>query len=125
MKKIIMICLMTVIGFGVSNAMAQKKQVDLKTTVLQTEVDCENCAKKIRENVSFEKGVKGLEISVEDKTVALKYDAAKTSEEKLKTSIEKLGYPVAGVVEPGCENCGHDHGHEHNHGHDHGHNHAH
>ena len=42
MKKIIMICLMAVIGFGVSGAMAQKKQVDLKTTVFQTDVDCEN-----------------------------------------------------------------------------------
>ena len=47
MKKIIMICLMAVIGFGVSNAMAQKKQVELKTTVFQTDVDCENCAKKV------------------------------------------------------------------------------
>ena len=57
MKKIIMICLMAVIGFGVSDAMAQKKQVELKTTVFQTDVDCENCAKKVDNSIPYQKGV--------------------------------------------------------------------
>ena len=84
------------------------------------EIDCENCAKKITENVSFEKGVKDLKVSVADQTVALKYDAAKTSEAVLKASIEELGYAVNGVLAPGQKA---EHHHDHEHGHDHSHHH--
>ena len=67
------------------------------------------------------KGVKDLKVSLEHQTVYIKFDAAKTSEATLKAAIEKLGYPVAVVVAPGHENCGHDHGHDHGHGHNHAH----
>ena len=102
---------------------AKKSKAEIKEVTFVVDFDCENCAKKIRENVSFEKGVKDLKVTVADKTVALKYDAAKTSEEKLKTSIEKLGYPVQGVAAPGYQaEHNHDHGHDHGH-HNHNHNH--
>ena len=48
--------------------------------------------KKVRENISFEKGVKSLEINLEKKTVTISYDPAKTNEATLKKAIEKLGY---------------------------------
>mgnify|MGYP003468201670 CR=1 FL=1 len=70
------------------------------------------------DNLSRAKGVKDLNVSLEKQTVEIKYDSAKTSEEVLKTTIEKLGYPVSGKLEPG-----HEHHHGHDHGHDHGHNH--
>ena len=82
------------------NKPAKKSKGEIKEVTFVVDFDCENCAKKIRENVSFEKGVKDLKVTLENKTVALKYDAAKTSEETLKTSIEKLGYPVKGVAAP-------------------------
>lgn len=109
------------------NKPAKKKKGEIKEVTFVVEIDCENCAKKITENVSFEKGVKDLKVSVADMTVALKYDAAKTNETVLKASIEELGYPVYGVLEPGQKaehhhDHGHDHGHNH-HGHDHGHHH--
>lgn len=108
------------------NKPAKKKKGEIKEVTFVVEIDCENCAKKITENVSFEKGVKDLKVSVADMTVALKYDAAKTNETVLKASIEELGYPVHGVLEPGQKaehhhDHGHDHGHDH-HGHDHHHN---
>ena len=71
--------------------------------------------KKVQENIAFEKGVKDLKVSLDDQTVALKYDAAKTSEATLKAAIEKLGYPVSGVLEPGQEHHHHHHGHDHQH----------
>ena len=74
--------------------------------------------------VTFEKGVKDLKVTLEDKTVALKYDAAKTTETALKTSIEKLGYPVKGVLAPG-QKAEHNHEHHDHDGHDHGHHHHH
>lgn len=116
-------------AFSVSLSAGPKKKGEVKEVTFSVHLHCENCVNKVQENVAFEKGVKDLKISLEDQTVFVKYDAAKTSEQTLKAAIEKLGYPVAGVVEPGCENSGHDHGHDHghNHGHDHnhGHNHAH
>ncbi len=75
---------------------AKKKKGEVKEVTFNVHLHCENCVKKVQENIAFEKGVKGLEVSLENQTVAIKYDAAKTSEETLKKAIEKLGYPVGG-----------------------------
>ena len=129
MKRTLIIIMTAMMAFSVSLSAGPKKKGEVKEVTFSVHLHCENCVNKVQENIAFEKGVKDLKISLEDQTVFVKYDAAKTSEQTLKAAIEKLGYPVAGVVEPGCENCGHDHGHDHghNHGHDHnhGHNHAH
>ena len=90
MKKIIMFCLMAVIGFGVSDAMAQKKQVDLKTTVFQTDVDCENCAKKVDNSMPYQKGVKEVKVDVSNQTVTVTYDTAKTNDETLVKAFKKV-----------------------------------
>ena len=55
---------------------------------------CEKCVKKINDNVSFEKGVKDLSVSLDKKTVTVTYDPARTDVARLKAAIEKLGYKV-------------------------------
>ena len=130
MKKtliIIMAALMAMPVIAMADNKPAKKKGEIKEVTFVVEIDCENCAKKITENVSFEKGVKDLKVSVEDMTVALKYDSAKTTEDALKASIEELGYPVHGTLASGekAEHHHHDHDHGHDHGHDHNHNHAH
>ena len=94
---------------------SKKKKGEVKEVTFLVHLHCENCVKKVQENIAFEKGVKDLKVSLEDQTVAIKYDAAKTSEETLKAAIEKLGYPVNGKLEPGQkeEHHHHDHGHQH------------
>ena len=94
---------------------SKKKKGEVKEVTFLVHLHCENCVKKVQENIAFEKGVKDLKVSLEDQTVALKYDAAKTSEATLKAAIEKLGYPVNGILEPGHEapHHHHDHGHQH------------
>ena len=69
-------------------------------------IHCKNCYKKLQENLSYEKGVKGLHICMEDQIVYFKYDASKTNEETLKNAIIKLGVPVKGKSQAG---------HQHNH----------
>ena len=124
MKKTIILIMAALMAMPMvsmaDNKPSKKKKGEIKEVTFVVEFDCENCAKKIRENVSFEKGVKDLKVTLEDRTVALKYDAAKTSEETLKASIEELGYPVNGVLAPGQKS---EHHHGHDHGHDHGHHH--
>lgn len=94
---------------------SKKKKGEVKEVTFLVHLHCENCVKKVQENIAFEKGVKDLKVSLDDQTVALKYDAAKTSETTLKAAIEKLGYPVSGVLEPGQEHHHHHHGHDHQH----------
>lgn len=63
-----------------------------ETVVFDTKMSCNNCVKKIKENISFEKGVKGLEVSLEKQKITVTYDPAKTNPEKLAAAIKKLGY---------------------------------
>ena len=91
MKKIIMLCLMAVIGFGVSDAMAQKKSdAALKTTVFMTDVDCETCAKKIDNSIPFQKGVKEVKVDVPPRKVTVTFDTTKTNEEALIKAFKKI-----------------------------------
>ena len=77
-----------------------KKVKEVKVVTFSVNLHCANCVKKVQENISFEKGVKGLDVCQGHQTVTVKYDPAKTSEETLKAAIEKLGYEVKGVVAP-------------------------
>ena len=65
------------------------------TVAFLVSMTCENCQKRIEENISFEKGVTDLEVNLPQKTVCIEYKTDKTSPEKLKEAISKLGYTVA------------------------------
>ena len=90
MKKIIMLCLMAVIGFGLTDAVAQKKSADMKTTVFQTDVDCDQCAKKIDNSIPYQKGVKEVKVDVSTQTVTVTYDTSKTNDETLLKAFKKV-----------------------------------
>ena len=90
MKKIIMLCLLAVLGFGVANAVAQKKGGNVKTTVFVTDIDCEGCAKKVTNSIPFVKGVKEVKVDVPTKTVTVTYDATKSSDEELVKAFAKI-----------------------------------
>ena len=72
-----------------------KKKAEIKEVTFKVHLHCANCVKKVRENLSFEKGVKDLKVSLADQTIAIRYDASKTSEQVLKAAIQKLGIPVS------------------------------
>lgn len=90
---------------------AKKKKGEIKEVVFSVNLHCENCVKKVQENIAFERGVKDLHVCLADQIVAIKYDSAKTSEATLKAAIEKLGYAVNGTVESGHESEHHHHAH--------------
>ncbi len=72
------------------------KKADKKKTVAEvtfvTTVECRNCVKKVEANLPFEQGVKDIKINLDDRTVSIKYDAAKTDPAKLASAIRKLGF---------------------------------
>ena len=104
MKKIIAFCFAAIAALSFASAdaavsqevsvSAAKPKKEYKTVVYNVHLHCENCVKKVNENISFEKGVKALDVSLENQTVKITYDPGKTDEAKLKAAIEKLGYEV-------------------------------
>jgi copper chaperone CopZ len=119
MKNTLIIILVALMAFTTTTAVASdiqvsveqikkqpKKKAEIKEVTFKVHLHCENCVKKVRENISFEKGVKDLHICMEDQIVAVKYDASKTNEETLKNAIVKLGVEVKGVSHEGHH---HDH----------------
>ena len=70
------------------------KKAATKTVTFNVSMHCKNCVKKINDNVAFEKGVKDLSVSLDQKTVTVTYDPARTDVAKLKAALEKLWYKV-------------------------------
>lgn len=131
MKKILILLLALTMGVGVSSAQ-EKKQKKSETVTFQTDLDCENCAKKILNVIPFKKGVKDCVVDVATKTVEVTFDPRKTDAAKLEAELKKID---VNVVKPSeCnDTCagacvgehtkndaccdGHDHSHNHNHVH--------
>ena len=90
MKKIILLCLVAIMGVGVCSAFAQKKPAETKTTVFLTDIDCEGCAKKITNSIPYQKGVKDVKVDVPTKEVTVTYDAAKTNDAALLKAFQKV-----------------------------------
>ena len=71
-----------------------------KTVTFEVNMHCKNCVEKLSDKLSFSKGVEDLKISLDEKTVIITYNPAKTDEAALKQAIEKCGY-TAEKVETG------------------------
>lgn len=91
--KILLACFFT---FGSISLFAQKTETKStkEIVVFSVGLHCQDCVNKIKKNISFEKGVKDLNVSLKDKTVTITFDNSKTNKETLKKAIEKLGYEV-------------------------------
>jgi len=91
MKKILFVCLAAAMGLGIGSAAAKDaKKASTVTTVFKTDIDCEHCAKRIMDNMPFEKGVKDVQVDVPSKLVTVVYDASKNSAEGLVKGFSKI-----------------------------------
>ena len=91
MKKILFVCLMAALGLGTGSAAAKDaKKASTVTTVFKTDIDCEHCAKRIMDNIPFEKGVKDVKVDVPSKEVTVVYDASKNDAEGLVKGFAKI-----------------------------------
>ena len=73
----------------------------IKEVVFTTEpeIECQNCVKKIKDNLRFEKGVKAINPDLSTKLVTIQYDSEKTDVENLIKAFAKIKYKAT-VVEP-------------------------
>lgn len=90
MKKVILFALIT---FSVATYAANKNSND-STVCYHVSMDCVGCKIKIEKNIAFEKGVKAMDINLEDKIVKIKFNPAKNNSLAIKRAIEALKYDV-------------------------------
>ncbi|MGN0196014.1 MAG: heavy-metal-associated domain-containing protein [Candidatus Cryptobacteroides sp.] len=113
MTRIIICCIAMMLAFSSARAESQpcvqasvaapKPKKELKTVNYRIKMHCKECVLKINENIAFEKGVKGLDVSLEKQTVKITYDPSKTDESRLKAALARIGYKVIGNAEDGDE----------------------
>ena len=73
---------------------------DIRTAVFKvSQMHCENCERKVKDNIKFEKGVIEFSTDFKRKTVSITYDADKTYVEKLKAGFKKFNYEAEFVKE--------------------------
>lgn len=93
MKKMILCCLVAVLGCGVFavEAKTPQKKGEIVTTVFTIDIDCERCAARIMNNVPvIGKGIKDIQVDVPSKEATVTYDSAKTSPEELIKGFGKI-----------------------------------
>lgn len=79
-------------------ARIEKKAKKTVTVTYKVNIHCKNCVNKLTDKLSFLKGVEDLKISLDDKTVTITYNPAKTDEAAFVQVIEKSGYSAEKLV---------------------------
>ena len=64
---------------------------DIRVVVFKvSQMHCEKCEKKVKDNMRFEKGLKDISTEVKTKMVTITYDAEKTNVKKLQAGFNKI-----------------------------------
>lgn len=89
----------TIMTLAVAIMAVAAQAKDIKTVVFTTtpQMHCAGCEKKIKGNLRYEKGVKRIDTNVEQQKVTVKYDADKTSVDKLQKAFGKFGFKARQV----------------------------
>jgi len=69
-------------------------KAERQTVIFDVDIHCQNCINKIEKNIAFEPGVKDLECDLEQKTVTITFDPAKTSVDQLLEAFAKIRKPA-------------------------------
>lgn len=91
MKKLFLLIFVLVMGLSVS------AQQSVQKTVIQTNGVCEQCKKKMMENVPTWKGVQQCSYDVTTAKLTIVYDANKTNLDQLRKQVSLLGYDADNV----------------------------
>ena len=73
---------------------------DIRVVVFKvSQMLCEKCEKKVKDNMRFEKGLKDIATEVKTKLVTITYDAEKTNVKNLQAGFNKFNYEAEFVKE--------------------------
>jgi Cu+-exporting ATPase len=73
-----------------------------KVEIVEATIDigglhCNNCVASVEKGLKALDGIEKVEVTLEDSTAVVKYNASAVDIEKIKKSIEKRGYSIKGV----------------------------
>lgn len=63
-----------------------------RTVVFASSIECKNCCQKVTENVGFEKGVLDLKTDLDNQTITVVFNEAKTDTAAIASAVRKLGF---------------------------------
>jgi len=92
MRKTGILLLMVLLTAGLYATDGKFAEIEIKTSS-----QCDMCKERIEEALAFEKGVKAAELDLESKIVTVTYKTNKTSPEKIRKAISKVGYDADDV----------------------------
>ena len=73
-------------------AFSQEPLKEKLSITFSSNMTCEGCKETITRNLSFEKGVTGLKVDLENNLITIEYKNRRTDPMKLRKAIEKIGY---------------------------------
>ncbi len=84
MKKLSLSLFIALLAFSVQ---AQVKTVEIKTSAI-----CEMCKERLEKDLTFEKGVKSVNLDLDTKVLNIAYQEGKTNPDILRKRVTKVGY---------------------------------
>lgn len=85
------------LGFSVISSHAQNNDRKPVTTVYSVNIDCQNCVDKITKELAFTRGVRDLQFSIENQTVAVIYRPDRLSKDVIEKKLKDLGYEASEI----------------------------
>lgn len=95
MKKLISILTILLTFSTLTFATEPPKTAEIK---VKTSAKCGMCKKRIERDLGVSKGIVNSNLNLDDKVVTITYNTKKTSPEKIKEVISKIGYDADEVV---------------------------
>ncbi|GGD57249.1 hypothetical protein GCM10011514_21630 [Emticicia aquatilis] len=95
MKKAISILTILLTISILTFAIEPPKTAEVK---IKTSAKCGMCKKRIERDLGVSKGIVNSNLNLDDKVVTITYNTKKTSPEKIKEVISKIGYDADEVV---------------------------
>ncbi|OOG76841.1 heavy-metal-associated domain-containing protein [Algoriphagus sp. A40] len=86
MKKLILSLIVLAIAFT-ANAQSNVKTIGIKTSAI-----CEMCKENLEKDLTFEKGVKSVNLDLETKVLNIAYIDGKTNPDLLRKRVTMVGY---------------------------------
>lgn len=105
MKKVLSAILLALVVITVGSfSAAAKDDANLATAVftVSPKMTCQNCEKKVKSNLRFEKGVKDISTDLKAGTVTIRYSAKDTNEANLIKAFKKIGYTATPAAAQQC-----------------------
>ena len=87
MRKIIILIVLMAGGMSATAQTKNEENVEIKSSVI-----CGMCQRTIEYDLTFQKGVKSVNVDLEKKVIQITFNTKKTDVDKLRKRITEIGY---------------------------------